>query len=108
MVIINGDFNWDTRQISPKQAAMLWDLLDHHPESLKNAIAIIQEWELLPYLTINGPEREDKVAAIAEFLHIWSKAFSQYAEVCRYEAENRAKKRSKKQKEASFEDMLND
>ena len=71
--------------MTPKQAAMLMDLLSHGGGTINqitSAICLHQEWEIFPWIYVNGPEEQENLDQMSGFLDELSKQFREYAQNC--------------------------
>ena len=97
--------NKTVKPITPKQAAMLLEMLYRREGEFMRAVCLQQEWDLWPYLYINdGGEFPENLNQAAEFLEEWATKFREYAITCpkrkdwkQIQEEDKPKKSKKKQ-----------
>ena len=98
-MIINGPMNRTVKDMTPKQAAMLFDILRQQgSDEFTTAVELQQEWELFPYLYVNGPEQDDCLQQALGFLEEWTNKFREYVNTCEKRVEYRPKTKPAKTK----------
>ena len=107
MSIVNGPTNKEIKPMTPKQAAMLagllWERNNGRADSLVDAICILQEWELFPWLYINGAEYKENLDQLIGFIEEWLVKLKEYAASANVIIDNKRTKKSKRTGEENDE-----